>query len=189
MGQAKGESVPEEKRHRCFIGAPVPADLVAPLSELRDRVLGGEPARPVPVANLHMTLVFIGGLETTRLHRLMKTLQDATPPPTPGDQHLTRAGGFPAQESRLVAVEGEVQPALAALHAGLLARLAGAGVAATDRRLRPHVTLAKKRRGKQALADVTCDLRLPIRELVLYESVPTDDGGVAYRPKVRMGLS
>lgn len=188
MPSADRESVlSEDSRHRCFIAVPVAGRLLGPLKDLRRLVLHGSNARPVPEANLHLTLVFMGNLTAGQVDRAAAVVRQLPVSAAPGLQPLTRAGGFPGPGSPVVAVEGRATPAVTALVTGLRAALKDAGLpAGEDRDFRPHITLAKRPRGGAALPDMDCDLWLPVEEVVLYESVQlTEDNGVEYRPVAR----
>lgn len=192
MPFADGEcALSEHLIHRCFIGVPMAGRLLSPLKDLRRRVLHGTDARPVPDANLHLTLVFLGNLSTGEMGRAVAVIRQLAISPAPGLQPLTRAGGFPGIRSRMVAVEGEATPVMAALVTALRVALQDAGLpGGDDRPFRPHITLAKRPRGGSELRDHDCELWLPVEEMVLYESVPLPEGGgVEYRVVARREVS
>lgn len=185
-----GSQLAHNGNHRCFIGVPVPRHLLGSLRALRCLAWPTDEARPVPEANLHLTLVFIGPLTTGQMDVAASTLETLPVEPLPDGQPLTRAGGFPGPRGRFIVAEGEATPALSALHAHLRAALDAAGLpSGDDRPLRPHITLAKRPRGGTPLPDHSCALGLPVDELILYQSVQVAGGnGVEYRAVARRVL-
>jgi 2'-5' RNA ligase len=173
-------------QHRCFLAAPVPGELIKPLRMAARAALSGEEWNLVPDDNLHLTLVFLGALDSEAFRRAISVLH-AVALPSQGRQHLSRIGGFPGAGARILAAEGSPSQATQQLHERLCERLREAGLPCGDqRRLRPHITLAKRPRGGQSVSEQACDLCLPVREVVLYESVqPGQGSGVIYQPIAR----
>ena len=96
-------------------------------------------ARRTPAERLHLTVHFLGSVDTGLVPSLRKGLDVAWE----GcelllDRPQVWPGGIAVMEA------GEVPPPLAALHARLGERLEGLGLALDARRYRPHVTRARK---------------------------------------------
>lgn len=140
--------------------------------------LGG---RPVPGANLHLTLVFLGDVEEERIGQL----EDAAGSVTGGEftLDLDRVGGF--RRARVAWAGCRVAPeGLLALQAGLEKRIRKAGFAPDERPFAPHLTLARHVREAVELSDVeTAAWR--VRDFALVESAR---GAGAYRTLARWPL-
>ncbi|HZN48139.1 MAG TPA: 2'-5' RNA ligase family protein [Ramlibacter sp.] len=101
-------------------------------------------ARRTPAERLHVTLHFLGDVAGERL----PTLRQELAVPWPGcEMELDRAQVWPGGIAVLEALT--VPPPLAALHAALAGRLQALDIAVDARRLRPHVTFARKAFGAQ----------------------------------------
>jgi 2'-5' RNA ligase len=160
---------------------PVRRRLAALADELR-RAAGraGDEIRWVPPANVHLTLQFLGAVPEERVSNVEAALRDAAREARPLSLAVRGVGGFPnARRPRVVwaGLEGDLAP-LAALVAGLGARLAKLGFPPEERPFSPHLTLgrARDRRGAPglagALAGVAQEAPAPWRaaEVVLFES-------------------
>jgi 2'-5' RNA ligase len=124
---------PTSAERRCLL------DSVAKLSPelLADRV------RPVPVENLHMTLVFLGGVDQ-QVQDCVERVASAIDRPAV-TVALDRLGYWPRKRMLWAipdpaAVPGELPGLVAALRDGL----AGCDVTLEQRDYRPHVTLARQ---------------------------------------------
>lgn len=112
------------------------------LAARRDRCRWPPGAAPVADERLHLTLHFIGTVPLDRLDELSHGLRV---PIAPFDLDLDRCAAWP---HGLVVVEASRPPdALRELHAALGAALLRLGLAVERRRLRPHVTLARRAQG------------------------------------------
>lgn len=112
------------------------------LAARRDRCRWPPGASPVADARLHLTLHFIGAVPVDRLDELSRGLRV---PVTPFELDLDRCAAWP---HGLVVVEGSHPPeALRELHAALGAALRRLGLPVERRRLRAHVTLARRADG------------------------------------------
>ena len=97
--------------------------------------------RPVPAANLHLTLVFLGEVEPARIEPLRRAA-DAVAGNT-FTLGLDRVGGF--RRAGVAWAGCRQSPAgLIALQAGLERRIRDAGFSPDDRPFVPHLTLARR---------------------------------------------
>lgn len=156
---------------RAFIGCP--------LSESERRAIGAWLAahlppgwRPVPLANLHMTLQFLGDQPEELLALLSHRLR-TTKLPTACRSRGGLVRPFPAGAAPLLALELAATDALVALHTAIAAMSASLGLPCDSHPFRPHITLA---RGRGDAPDARCDLELDFRELCLYDSIHDSDG-------------
>lgn len=117
----------------------------------REATIGGrDDLRPVRVADLHVTLVFLGWTDPDRVAAIWEaasgTLVDGAVPPllTPGG-----LAAVPKRRPRLVSLElSDEGGRAAALQRAAADSLAAAGLHEPERRpFWPHVTLARLRRG------------------------------------------
>jgi len=131
--------------------------------------------RPVPAANLHLTLLFLGNQAEARLPEIMDAAASALPPP--GELRLSRVGAFP--RPRVLWAGPERTPLrLSTSVRRLRGALRGAGIASASRPFHAHVTLAR-RIGRQAEGPLP-PLTWRYRELALVAS-ETDTRGARYR--------
>lgn len=99
-------------------------------------------AKLVKRENLHLTLHFLGHVETDRVSALRAAAEvPAGPVSETFDRFAVWHGGIAVLEP------AAVSPALAGLHAVLGQRLEAAGFALERRPYRPHVTLARRGQG------------------------------------------
>ncbi len=114
----------------------------AALARARDRWRWSVAARPTPVANLHVTLVFVGAVAATRVAELIDAL------PVPFGPFALRLDRPALWDNGIAALEPAVEcTALSALQAALSMRTTALGYPAEARRYRPHVTMARDARG------------------------------------------
>ena len=122
-------------------------------------------ARPVPPAQWHLTLHFLGALPRTRLPALLEALHVPFVPFTLmlGRPTLWRGG--------TAVLEVDPVARLLALHAALGRALQAEGLRVEVRPYHPHLTLAR-RATRAVLPAEGPQLRWPVRGWVLVESQP-----------------
>lgn len=141
----------DQPRWRLFVAAPLSAvvreALTAPLEEL---------ATPHPKVNpsrldaIHLTLHFLGNVESRRVADLGRGLRDAVRRFGRFEVTVSGVGAFPSMvKPRIIwaGITGPDRSRLLALQAATAAPLAGAGIALDDRPYAPHLTLARVRPG------------------------------------------
>lgn len=157
----------------------VRAALALTAAECRDRCRG----RPIPPANLHATLAFLGEVEPFRLSALVDLAERIALESF--EVALDRLGYF--RRSRIVyAGPSCVPPPLLALAAAYASALAAGGFRVDERAYAPHVTLLRDARAAPPAAEMA-PLLWRVRHIVLVESVRDRDGPV-YRPLRRFML-
>lgn len=129
---------------RVFYALVPPPGLRHALGDVACELARDAHGRPVPAANVHLTLAFIGAWPTTRLAPLL-----AAGKAVDGDAMritLDTRGGF---HRAGVAWMGASSPpqALATLVSSLVGQLVANGVSHDERPFHPHVTLARRCRG------------------------------------------
>ncbi len=129
--------------------------------------------RIVPVANLHLTLAFIGNIETAKLVDYREAA--ATVHTQAFDLILDRAGTFSRAQVLWLGcslVPTEIQVLVERLNNALQ----HCGYTPDHRPYVPHLTLARKYR-KKAPQDVMVNIPWAVRDFCLVESRPAQGGG------------
>lgn len=177
---------------RCFVAVPVEGECRDALHALQreldndGRVPSG---RMVPPENFHLTLAFLGQLDSDSRDRVAGMAEEAAALGVMEAQGLQRLRRFPAPGGRLVVAEGVPAPSLLAMRRHLQEALDAAELPGADhaRIFRPHVTLMRLPHPAGEAVDREIDLAMPLKELVLYESV-NEAKGVRYRRLAGFGL-
>lgn len=138
-------------------------------------------ARRTQLAQLHVTLAFIGAIERARCDALAARLPALAAGHALPLQPVERIAWWPSlPRARLIVAELAPDPACAALNTGLSALLHELGVSADRRPFRPHVTLARLPRdadGQPAHGGTTGrPVALRFVALTLFESRLSHDG-------------
>lgn len=174
---------------RLFVALELPADVRAALAEWAD---AAAPAgmRRVPADNLHVTLAFLGARPETDVDAAAAVMSSVAR--RVGKLIVEEPIWLPVRRPGVLAVALRARPPLAELHADLVAGLADAiGFAPERRALRPHVTVARVRRGERldaARVEPPPALGFAPEALVLYRS-QTGPAGVRYEPLARVDES
>jgi 2'-5' RNA ligase len=160
------------------------------LVALREGPLGAA-ARFVRPEGLHVTLRFLGAIDSLAVQPLARAVAEAVAPLSPFVLRLGPLQAFPsARRPRVLALGLEPEVPLAALVAAVERGVVAAGFAPESRAFRPHVTLARVREGRRLALDgaqgpVTAEFTA--RAAILFESRP-GPGGSLYTPLERMSL-
>ena len=133
---------------RLFTALDVPGDVQRALSTAMPAP--DEQLRYVPPEQWHLTLAFYGEVSETKVETLQAGLERAADRSRPLTVRLAGAGTFPRQPSKArvlwIGLDGDVD-----MTRRLADRCAGAGrrarIAMEARAFRPHLTLARARRG------------------------------------------
>lgn len=141
------------------------------LAVVHDKVPDGK-ARCVAAGNLHLTLVFLGGVTAVTQHCIEQAMTQVAV--APFTMTLDRLGYWP-RKRMLWAMPSVCPPQLVELVDVLQKAVAGCGVAPETRPYRAHVTLARKVR--QALPDGRmAAIEWPAARFSLMESLSTAAG-------------
>lgn len=154
-------------------------------------------ARWVHAEKLHVTLVFLGEVENTKVSAIQGIMQSVVPLHAPFALQFAEGGTFGEKKRPRVlwaGIGGELAP-LRALQKDLAERLEPLGSPPEHREYSPHLTLARSAdpRGDEHLCDCLDKLRgqtfgeTVVREVVLYESVQNARGSM-YSALVRAPL-
>ena len=168
------------------------AELIAALSA------AGADVKWVEPKNLHLTLKFLGDVDTGEIHQVCRAVQDAVADAAPFEFELRGAGAFPGAgrprtvwlgvaqgEEELVALNGRIEPPLEKL-----------GFRREARRYQPHLTIGRVRRGGpgvRALGELLSQRsdfeagRTAVAEVIVFSS-QLDRSGPTYEPLARAPL-
>jgi len=123
---------------RAFIAIPIPGTIRSQLAVTQFLL---PIARPLPVENFHLTLVFLGNQTEDRLEELHLALDQITAPPL--ELQIDGLGVFGGDRPRSVHATLRPEPALTRLQARIARAADMAGIAREARRFTPHVTLGR----------------------------------------------
>ena len=158
----------EKPIKRLFFALPVSDAQRRALAQWR-RGLQLRSGKPVPVANFHVTLLFLGDVDAAQVPAICAAVDQLALPATAPRLLLDRLQVW-QRASALVLEAQQTPPALLQLVYSLEQALLPLGVEAADRDYRPHLTLARDYRGQPPEASSAPDFYLAARHFTLYES-------------------
>ena len=175
---------------RLFAALELPGEARAALASWAARVAGREPAvRLVPVASLHVTLVFLGAQPVGEVAAIAEAVTASARPL--GPLEISRAAWLPPRRPGVLVAdlaEAGGAGALTALQSGLAEALTP-WHEPEARGFRPHVTVARVRRGPRIAASARVAdppaLSFPPSGLVLYRSLLGGEDGPVYEAVAR----
>jgi RNA 2',3'-cyclic 3'-phosphodiesterase len=143
--------------------------------------LGSEPGlRLVPEESLHVTLVFLGSVDARRVGEVWEAVARAAEAHAPARLEPRAVAALPQRRPRVLALDmGDEGRAAAGLQEDVAGALVTAGLSEPERRpWRPHVTLARVRRGAEGGVSVPDPPALgpfTASQVTLYRSRPGSD--------------
>ncbi len=139
-----------KQKIRTFVAVDVGRAICSSAAELIEE-LARTPAdvKWVQADNLHLTLKFLGDVETNSLHEVCAAVQRAADETAPFALEIRGAGAFPnLQRPRTVWLGvGEGAEAMTELAQRIESALQGLGYPREARRFSPHLTIGRARRG------------------------------------------
>ena len=174
---------------RLFTAIELPSEIPAALSEMRGNI---QNTRWLPSENLHITLCFLGEIDTPAAERLHEELTRIRHP----QFSLTCEGtaAFGKRPARSLCCGLSETPALTALQKANASAARAAGLPLERRRFRPHITLARAKhtppRQIAAWLKTNALFRSPpflVRHFTLFSS-RLDPSGATYRVEHRYPL-
>ena len=168
---------PASGNARLFFAAWPPPEIQQALGRLAVELRPGCGGRPIPAGNIHLTLVFLGDVERTRLPRFESLAQGVAAPPF--ELGVDRVQYW--RHNRIVwAGVAHCPPAALALVEQLATAVISEGVRLERLPYVPHVTLLRAARRAPAEPAVRIT-PWPVTRFALVESVQRDRGRV-YEP-------
>jgi 2'-5' RNA ligase len=161
-------SNPDSPFKRLFFALPVSDAQRRALAQWR-RSLNLRSGKPVPVANFHVTLLFLGNVDAAHVPAICAAVDQLKVPGAPPRLLLDRLQVW-RQAGALVLEAQQAPPALLQLVYGLQQALLPLGVAPANREYRPHLTLSRDYRGQPPEASSAPAFYLSARHFTLYES-------------------
>lgn len=159
---------------RAFLAVHPPAPIRARLAgAVDDLEIPSADIRRVPEPNIHLTVRFLGSTPPeildslkVRMDRIGRQLQ-AIP------MKIVGVSAFPARRPTVIAADVTPDDRLAALAEDLEAVARDLGFDPVERPFRPHITVARIKRGRSRLKGLSVPLELEFvaNELVLFKSV------------------
>ncbi|WP_462402590.1 RNA 2',3'-cyclic phosphodiesterase [Pseudomonas sp. Marseille-QA0332] len=133
------------------------------------RELGLRSGKPVAAENFHLTLLFLGDVDTVRLADICTAVDELAKPSMPVRLSLDRLQAW--QRARVLVLEpGQTPPVLRRLVYDLQQTLLPLGFQEQSREYRPHLTLARDFHGQAPEATSAPAFHLNARGFALYES-------------------
>ncbi len=126
---------------RSFVALPMEEGAVDALVAAQSHLPFG---KPVPEANLHLTLAYLGEVQEPVVEALHDLLDSARLPAP--EIHFGALGTFAEMERGLVYAEVQATPTLTSLQSKVAQVTRQAGADLPRRRFRPHVTLMRANR-------------------------------------------
>jgi len=145
------------------------------------------------IDGVHLTLRFLGDVDADRDAVARRAWYDAVRMHAPFELRLDLPGRFPERgRPRILWAGIQPSPSLDTLAAALESAARESGFAPETREFRPHLTLARAKRGPPPTLpdDLAEPLRAPafaVSEVILFESV-LDRSGARYTALARFGL-
>ena len=172
---------------RVFFALEVPAETALAIAQWRERQLPAA-GRPVPAANFHITLAFLGEVDQRGLDSLCRSVSDrqwqvdADSPIT-----LDQVGYWPKPGICWLG-PGTIPSSLAGLARALQSLSQRAGARRERKRYQPHVTLFRRCERPPPAPARAANFCLEVRDFCLFESRPARNG-VTYSPLQQWQLS
>jgi 2'-5' RNA ligase len=188
-----------KQKFRTFVAVKIDPAVGEKTAEII-RALQAVPAdvKWVEPSNLHLTLKFLGDVESADIHRVCQTVEQALADQAAFEFEIRGAGAFPnARRPRtfwLGAGEGERE--MVAVAKLLEKKLQKLGFRREERRFQPHLTIGRLRRGART-GEEFCELleqyadvevgRFLVDEITVFSSTLTPSGPI-YDPLARTSL-
>lgn len=193
----KGSRANHTERARLFCAIELPAELRALIAARSEKLRSsayGTAARWEASEKLHLTLKFLGEIETTRLSALALAVQRATERIASFELQLGGPGVFPSRGPARVLWIGLNDPTgrLAALQQKLEAECRKQGFPPETKSFHPHVTIARLRTQAPPLLALHLETaiesrRFTVREVVIMRSELRPEGS-RYTPLASFDL-
>lgn len=175
---------------RLFVGIPLSTRLQKRLSSEVSR-FEHLPIIPTRIGNFHVTLIFLGFVKEEEIPRITEALEDVAFDIAPFEVDFSEIKAEPAEHPSMLWLAGEPSAELVALRNAVATALEY--LTPESKSFRPHVMLAKVRRGQYEALETKPDFGKPLHiiepvdTITLYEST-MDNGKRAYLPLAEFPL-
>jgi 2'-5' RNA ligase len=142
---------------RTFVAVEIGSAVRGRVADLVERFrAAGAKVKWVATENLHVTLKFLGDVDTPQIRDVCRAVEQAVADAAPFEFELRGAGAFPdTRRPRTVWLGiGQGSQDLVALNERIEPPLAELGFRREARRFQPHLTIGRVRRGGAALAEL-----------------------------------
>lgn len=170
------------------------------LSVPLQRLMKDLPLRWVKIANIHLTLKFLGPVSPQQVEQVSQRVAALAAETPPLEVHISQLGAFPSAAAPRVLWAGlHTPPELGRLQESVEREMVALGLPAERNPFRPHLTLARVRREhrqanikriSELLADAQINPPQPagLETLALFSS-DLKPGGSVYTPLIRSTLT
>lgn len=174
-----------QKELRCFIGIQIPANIkkaMATESKNMQSDLQYADYKWVKKSNYHLTLHFLGEIPLHKVVELKDALEKSPIIREPMQLHIKHISGFPtAGNAKFIAAELEESPALEQLQRSIKLTLDYLDIDPGTEAFRPHISLARLRRGHTApkIGQVAqLDEAFELSDYAVFKSTLTPEGSI-----------
>jgi 2'-5' RNA ligase len=173
---------------RLFIGLPFDGAVKEFLRPVYENLAGySSLLKVVPTDNYHITLKFLGNMEENRANSIIKSFNELEVDLPKVPVTIKGLGAFPRVKNASViwiGIEGD-SAALSGINVRIEEYCAGLGFEKDERKFRPHLTIARVRKGKRPDSKIeeyieenrdTEFIQTVFNRIVLFESVLKEKG-------------
>lgn len=173
---------------RAFIAIELPSIIAKSLEEIQDNLKDtANKITWVKPDNIHLTMKFLGNIETDKAHAIEKILKNIVSQISIGKLSVKGVGAFPTiNNPRVIWVGVEDDKNLLNIYTQLEEGLAGLGFKKEERPFKPHLTLGrikflKDKKGLKERLEKFADIKLAsfiVDSLILFKSELTPEGSL-----------
>lgn len=173
---------------RAFIAIELPSTIVKSLEEIQDNLRDtANKIAWVKPDNIHLTMKFLGNIETDKAHAIEKILKNIVSQISIGKLSVKGVGAFPTiNNPRVIWVGVEDDKNLLNIYTQLEEGLASLGFKKEDRPFKPHLTLGrvkflKDKKGLKERLEKFADIKFAsfiVDSLILFKSELTPEGSL-----------
>lgn len=163
-------------RPKLFVGIELDERTRAECAQIEERIRAcGLDGRYEPAEKLHITLAFLGWVDAESVGDIEETMYEVAAAHEPFTMTLDRIGAFPHERRPRVVWIGsnETGPEFRTLAQTLRKAYAGLGFT-FDKHAVAHVTIVRTKEPRRPIPmlDSVAPMRLPVKHLALFESLP-----------------
>ncbi|MFC1703703.1 RNA 2',3'-cyclic phosphodiesterase [Candidatus Omnitrophota bacterium] len=175
--------------NRCFIAIELPQEIQRRLCKIQSELKAtGADAKWVKQNNIHLTLKFLGNLDSAAIAKVTAVLEQTTVHYTPFSVEISEVGAFPTKESPRVIWVGvkEGKEKISAMVEELENSLQNIDIPKEEREFHPHITIGRLKSSFNRvhlvtkLKEITVgeSMRFNVQALTLFKSTLTPKGPI-----------